>query len=200
MTRPPLWKNGFDILSRRSPIRLRWLQWVSVGFSAGCIVRSRAISALRGESQRHSRLQLPSAMHDFDAPAVNPLSTSKLMTRPERFPGCRIVRQHGSCGPGDIIMEIDRPASTIVDAQAAVSWPAIAAGAVAAAALALVLISFGAGLGLSAISPWSDSGISASDFQNRQRNLFGDRGSDVVRSRRISRGSTEDKMGGDKHS
>ena len=62
-------------------------------------------------------------------------------------------------------MEIDRPASTMVDAQAAVSWPAIAAGAVAAAALALVLISFGAGLGLSAISPWSDSGISASSFK-----------------------------------
>jgi hypothetical protein len=62
-------------------------------------------------------------------------------------------------------MEQDRPVSTIVDAQAAVSWPAIAAGAVAAAALALVLIAFGAGLGLSAVSPWSDSGISASSFK-----------------------------------
>jgi hypothetical protein len=58
-----------------------------------------------------------------------------------------------------------RPAATIVDAQAAVSWPAIAAGAVAAAALALVLAAFGAGLGLSAISPWSDSGVSASTFR-----------------------------------
>jgi hypothetical protein len=62
-------------------------------------------------------------------------------------------------------MESDRPASTMVDAQAAVSWAAIAAGAVAAASLALVLISFGAGLGLSAISPWSGSGISASSFK-----------------------------------
>src|SRR5580700_1422155 len=62
-------------------------------------------------------------------------------------------------------MEIDRSASTLVDALAAVSWAAIAAGAVAAAALALVLISFGAGLGLSAISPWSDSGISVSSFK-----------------------------------
>jgi hypothetical protein len=52
-----------------------------------------------------------------------------------------------------------------MDAQAAVSWAAIAAGAVAAAALALVLIAFGAGLGLSAVSPWSDSGISASSFK-----------------------------------
>jgi hypothetical protein len=62
-------------------------------------------------------------------------------------------------------MEYERPVSTIVDAQAAVSWAAITAGAVAAAALALVLISFGAGLGLSAISPWSDSGILASSFK-----------------------------------
>src|SRR5277367_532454 len=62
-------------------------------------------------------------------------------------------------------MEYDRPVSAIVDAQGAVSWPAIAAGAVAAAALALVLIAFGAGLGLSAVSPWSDSGISASSFK-----------------------------------
>lgn len=62
-------------------------------------------------------------------------------------------------------MESDGPVSTIVDAQPAVSWAAIAAGAVAAAALALVLISFGAGLGLSAVSPWSDSGISVSSFK-----------------------------------
>src|ERR1700689_3688760 len=63
-------------------------------------------------------------------------------------------------------METDlRAASTIVDAQSAVSWGAIAAGAVGAAALALLLIAFGAGLGLSAISPWSNSGISASTFK-----------------------------------
>jgi hypothetical protein len=57
-----------------------------------------------------------------------------------------------------------RPASTIVDAQSAVSWGAIAAGAVGAAALTLLLIAFGAGLGLSAVS-WSDSGVSASAFK-----------------------------------
>jgi hypothetical protein len=63
-------------------------------------------------------------------------------------------------------MEADlRTASTVVDAQSAVSWGAIAAGAVCAAALALLLISFGAGLGLSAVSPWSDSGVSASTFK-----------------------------------
>ena len=52
-----------------------------------------------------------------------------------------------------------------VEARPAVSWAAIAAGAVAAAALALVLVAFGAGLGLSAISPWSNNGVSASTFQ-----------------------------------
>lgn len=62
-------------------------------------------------------------------------------------------------------MEIDMRASTIVEAQSGVSWAAVAAGAVGAAALALLLIAFGAGLGLSAISPWSDSGVSASTFK-----------------------------------
>jgi hypothetical protein len=71
---------------------------------------------------------------------------------------------------GRLQMEADlKPASAIVDAQSAVqsavSWPAIAAGAVAAAALSLVLIAFGAGLGLSAVSPWSDSGVSAATFK-----------------------------------
>ena len=64
-------------------------------------------------------------------------------------------------------METDlRAASPIVDAQSAVSWGAIAAGAVGAAALALLLIAFGAGLGLSAVSPWSDSGVAASTFKS----------------------------------
>jgi len=58
-----------------------------------------------------------------------------------------------------------RAGSTIVDEQSAVSWGAIAAGAVGAAALGLLLIAFGAGLGLSAVSPWSDSGVSAATFK-----------------------------------
>ena len=64
-------------------------------------------------------------------------------------------------------MESDlRSAPTVVvDAQAAVSWAAVAAGAVAAAALALLLIAFGAGLGLSAVSPWSNTGVSATTFK-----------------------------------
>jgi hypothetical protein len=58
-----------------------------------------------------------------------------------------------------------RTAATVVETQTPVSWAAIAAGAVSAAALTLVLVAFGAGLGLSSISPWSDSGVSASTFQ-----------------------------------
>jgi len=52
-----------------------------------------------------------------------------------------------------------------LDSQSGVSWAAIAAGAVAAAALTLVLVAFGAGLGLSAVSPWSDTGVSAATFK-----------------------------------
>jgi hypothetical protein len=62
-------------------------------------------------------------------------------------------------------METDlRNATMIVDAQPAVSWAAVAAGAVATAALTLLLVAFGAGMGFSAVSPWSDSGVSASTF------------------------------------
>lgn len=46
-----------------------------------------------------------------------------------------------------------------------VSWPAVAAGAVASLALTLVLIAFGTGLGLSVVSPWGNSGASATTFK-----------------------------------
>ena len=55
--------------------------------------------------------------------------------------------------------------STAAEESSAVSWPAIAAGGIAAAALTLVLLAFGAGMGFSAVSPWGNSGISASTFQ-----------------------------------
>jgi hypothetical protein len=54
---------------------------------------------------------------------------------------------------------------TDTDVPSGVNWAAIAAGAVAAAALTLVLVAFGAGLGLSAISPWSNSGVSVGTFK-----------------------------------
>jgi hypothetical protein len=43
-----------------------------------------------------------------------------------------------------------------------VSWAAVIAGAFVAAALSLILLALGTGLGLSSVSPWSNSGASAS--------------------------------------
>jgi len=55
--------------------------------------------------------------------------------------------------------------SSDVDERPAVSWAAVVAGAVTAAALTLVLLAFGAGMGFSSVSPWGNSGVSASTFQ-----------------------------------
>ena len=57
------------------------------------------------------------------------------------------------------------PATTLDSQTSGVSWAAIAAGAVAAAALTLLLVALGTGLGLSAVSPWADSGVSATTFK-----------------------------------
>ena len=43
----------------------------------------------------------------------------------------------------------------------AVTWPAIFAGAFVAAAASIVLVALGSGLGLASVSPWRDSGASA---------------------------------------
>jgi hypothetical protein len=48
---------------------------------------------------------------------------------------------------------------------AGISWAAVVAGAVASCALTLVLLSLGAGLGFSVVSPWSNSGVSATTFE-----------------------------------
>jgi hypothetical protein len=45
-----------------------------------------------------------------------------------------------------------------------VSWAAIVAGGVASAALTLVLLAFGAGMGFSVVSPWPNTGVSATTF------------------------------------
>jgi hypothetical protein len=50
------------------------------------------------------------------------------------------------------------------DAEPAVSWKAIFAGAVAAAAVTLILVAFGVGVGFSVISPWNGEGLSATTF------------------------------------
>ena len=62
-------------------------------------------------------------------------------------------------------IEISTPVEERPEDSPLVSWAAIAAGAIAAAALTLVLLAFGAGMGFSAVSPWGNSGVSASTFQ-----------------------------------
>jgi hypothetical protein len=52
----------------------------------------------------------------------------------------------------------------IVAEDSAINWAAVAAGAFAAAALTLILMAFGAGMGFSAVSPWGNSGVSATTF------------------------------------
>src|ERR1700744_5463143 len=46
-----------------------------------------------------------------------------------------------------------------------VSWAAVLAGAVTSIALTLVLLSFGAGMGFAVVSPWGNSGVSATTFK-----------------------------------
>jgi hypothetical protein len=58
---------------------------------------------------------------------------------------------------------------TIVEDQeegqaSGVSWGAIVAGGIATSALSLLLLALGAGLGFSSVSPWSNSGVSATTF------------------------------------
>jgi hypothetical protein len=56
-------------------------------------------------------------------------------------------------------------AETIDANRSAVSWAAIFAGGVAAAALTVVFIAVGAAVGLASISPWSNSGASATTMK-----------------------------------
>jgi hypothetical protein len=53
---------------------------------------------------------------------------------------------------------------TLETAASGIVWPAILGGAFAAAALALVLIALGSGFGLASVSPWPNSGASATTF------------------------------------
>ena len=48
---------------------------------------------------------------------------------------------------------------------AGVSWAAVLAGAAASLAITLVLLSFGTGMGFAVVSPWGNSGVSASAFK-----------------------------------
>jgi len=53
---------------------------------------------------------------------------------------------------------------TVEAAKSAVSWPAIFAGTAVVIATSLVLLAIGSGLGFASISPWANSGASASTF------------------------------------
>ncbi|MDB5408331.1 MAG: hypothetical protein JWL84_3243 [Rhodospirillales bacterium] len=67
-------------------------------------------------------------------------------------------------GLGSSISSAGEAAHTAEASHSAVSWPAIIAGAAAAAAVSLILISLGTGLGLATVSPWPNSGASATTF------------------------------------
>src|SRR6201747_332986 len=54
---------------------------------------------------------------------------------------------------------------TVEPSVSGVSWPAVTAGAVVSCALTLAVLAFGVGLGLSVVSPWSNSGVSATTFK-----------------------------------
>jgi hypothetical protein len=58
-----------------------------------------------------------------------------------------------------------RETDFIEPSVAGVSWAAVAAGAVASLALTLLLLSFGAGMGFAVVSPWGNSGVSATTFE-----------------------------------
>src|ERR1700684_129117 len=56
-------------------------------------------------------------------------------------------------------------ADTVEPSVPGVSWAAVLAGAAASCALTLVLLSFGMGMGFSVVSPWGNSGVSATTFK-----------------------------------
>jgi hypothetical protein len=56
----------------------------------------------------------------------------------------------------------ERPSPRNEAHSSGVSWGAVIGGAFVAAAFSLILLALGAGLGLSAVSPWSNAGASAS--------------------------------------
>jgi hypothetical protein len=65
--------------------------------------------------------------------------------------------------------QVMRPAGVVDEVVeppvAGISWAAVLAGTIASCALTLVLLSLGAGLGFSVVSPWANSGVSATTFE-----------------------------------
>src|ERR1700712_2484152 len=65
----------------------------------------------------------------------------------------------------DQVLTTTTQADIVEPSTSGVSWAAVAAGGIASGALALVLLSLGTGLGLSVVSPWGNSGVSATTFK-----------------------------------
>src|SRR5665647_2576237 len=71
--------------------------------------------------------------------------------------------------PGGFMEQVMRPVGVVDEvvepSVAGVSWAAVVAGAVTSCALTLLLLAFGAGVGFSVVSPWNNSGVSATTFE-----------------------------------
>jgi hypothetical protein len=52
----------------------------------------------------------------------------------------------------------------IHDGHSTVSWKAVLAGGIASLAITLILLAFGIGVGFSVVSPWANTGVSATTF------------------------------------
>jgi hypothetical protein len=90
-------------------------------------------------------------------------SSQELSSRSNIFPSsnskCREEIMEQVMRPVGVVDEVVEPS------VAGVSWAAVVAGAVASCALTLLLLSFGAGIGFSVVSPWNNSGVSATSFE-----------------------------------
>jgi len=60
----------------------------------------------------------------------------------------------------DVLVEDE----AVESSSSGVSWAAIIAGAVVASALSVALLALGSGIGLGSVSPWGNSGVSATTF------------------------------------
>jgi hypothetical protein len=103
-----------------------------------------------------------------------------LFRRPNEFPakelsfGSHIFPTSNSKRWEESMEQVMRPVGVVEEvvvgevvepSVAGISWAAVLAGAIASCALTLVLLSLGAGLGFSVVSPWSNSGVSATTFE-----------------------------------
>src|ERR1700716_3892112 len=114
---------------------------------------------MRAEGERPSAIAVPAAeavscKEPSSRSTISPASNSKrwedLMEQ--------VMRPVGVAE--ELIVE-----EVVEPSLAGVSWAAVLAGAIASCALTLVLLSLGAGLGFSVVSPWSNSGVSATTFE-----------------------------------